>query len=139
MRTIPVYILLGALFLHGCGRKAERTFYDKAAKTKPIPCLKLNVSPPNKTMQHTLESLYSFNTTCPYTLTLSYKSGIVCNSHHNAQTKALGKMPSSYLNLEVRKGFGLIYSYYIDLDHKPDSSDIKEGFETLREDLPGLH
>jgi hypothetical protein len=131
-------VLLALLLLHGCGRKAQRTFYDKESAHKPIDCLKLNVTPPDASMQRTMKKLYHFTTACPYTLTLSYKSGIVCNSHYNAQTKALGKMPSSYLNLEVRRGFRLLYSYYIDLDHKPDSSDIQEGFEAVQEDLHGL-
>ena len=132
-------LLTASLFiLTGCTQKGERTFYDKNITNQTIPCMKLAVTPPNKQMAQTMRQLYRFTQSCPYTLTLSYKSGIVCNSHYNAQTKALGKMPNSYMNLELRRGFKLLYSYYIDLDHKPGEEDIREGFETLRNDLKGL-
>ncbi len=140
MTTIIKIPLLAAflLILTGCTQKAERTFYDKNITSQTIPCMKLAVTPPDKQMEQTLRELYPFAKACPYTLTLSYKSGIVCNSHYNAQTKALGKMSNSYMNLELRKGFKLLYSYYIDLDHKPGEEEIREGFETLRSDLKGL-
>jgi len=131
-------IVLALLMLTGCTQKAERTFYDKQITKQPIECMKLAVTPPDKQMEQTMRKLYHFTESCPYTLTLSYKSGIVCNSHYNAQSKALGKMPNSYMNLELRRGFKLLYSYYIDLDHKPGEEEIREGFKTLRSDLKGL-
>ena len=127
--------LVTVLLLTGCQRKAEITFYDKNISNQTIPCLKLAVSPPDKEMERTLRKLYHFTQNCPYTLTLSHKCGIVCNSHYNAQTKALGKMPNSYMNLELRRGFKLLYSYYIDLDHTPESGDIETGFAQMKQDL----
>ncbi|SFV90429.1 hypothetical protein MNB_SV-4-1323 [hydrothermal vent metagenome] len=137
VRQIPLFTV-SLLMLTGCTQKAERTFYDKQITKQPIECMKLAVTPPDKQMEQTMKKLYHFTESCPYTLTLSYKSGIVCNSHYNAQSKALGKMPNSYMNLELRRGFKLLYSYYIDLDHKPGEEEIREGFKTLRSDLKGL-
>ena len=37
--------------------------------------------------------------------------------------------------MEVRKGFSLKYSYYIDLMSKVEQGDIEKGFERLEEDL----
>jgi hypothetical protein len=37
--------------------------------------------------------------------------------------------------MEIRRGLTLQYSYYIDLDHKPGASDIKRGFNRIKEDL----
>jgi hypothetical protein len=37
--------------------------------------------------------------------------------------------------MEIRRGFSLQYSYYIDLDHKPGAEDIKKGFERMKGDL----
>ncbi len=127
--------LVTVLLLTGCQRKAEITFYDKNITNQTIPCMKLAVTPPDKQMEQTMRQLYRFTQSCPYTLTLSYKSGIVCNSHYNAQTKALGKMPNSYMNLELRRGFKLLYSYYIDLDHLPNSGDMETGFSQMKQDL----
>jgi len=128
-------IVLVLLMLTGCTQKAERTFYDKQITKQPIECMKLAVTPPDKQMEQTMRKFYHFTESCPYTLTLSYKSGIVCNSHYNAQTKALGKMPNSYMNLELRRGFKLLYSYYIDLDHVPDEGDMETGFAQMKQDL----
>ncbi len=130
-----VLVTLTFFLLVGCTPKGERTFYDKNITSQTIPCMKLAVTPPDKGMEQTLRQLYPFTDSCPYTLTLSHKCGIVCNSHYNAQTKALGKMPNSYMNLELRRGFKLLYSYYIDLDHAPESSDIETGFAQMRQDL----
>ena len=111
------------------------TVYDKSILNKKPTCLQLSVMPEDKHIRSTLQQLYDFNQSCGYRLDVSFKQSIVCNSHYNAQSKALGKMPSSYLKMELRRGLSLKYSYYMDLDHKPDKEDVEEGFEQFRKDL----
>jgi len=135
IKPLSLFSITAILFLYGCQQNAQRTFYDKEIKNRSIECLKLTVTPEDSGIRKELESLYAFSRQCPYTLNVRYKSGIICNSPYNPQKKALGKMPTSYLNLELRKGFKLLYSYYTDLDHKPNSEDIEEGFKTLQNDL----
>ena len=122
-------------FLTACDDKAIVNVYDKNILKTPIPCLKLTVLPPNTMIQTTMERLYPFRENCPYHLDISYKNGITCNSTQNVQTKCIEGFPSSYLNMEVRKGFSLKYSYYIDLMSKVEQGDIEKGFERLEEDL----
>jgi len=47
----------------------------------------------------------------------------------------LGKFPRSFLKLEVRKGFRIEYSYYIDLLNNVESDDVEEGFLRLKKDI----
>ena len=129
------FLLLPLLFLFGCGNKPMTTVYDKSILNKKLTCLQLSVMPQNRQISSTLQHLYDFNQTCSHRLDVSFKQSIVCNSHYNAQSKALGKMPSSYLKMELRHGLKLQYSYYIDLDHKPTKEDVEEGFKQIREDL----
>jgi len=56
-------------------------------------------------------------------------------SGYNASGQSLGKFPKSFLKLEVRKGFTMEYSYYIDLLNNVDSDDVEEGFATLKKDI----
>ena len=129
------FFLLLLLFITGCDSKPLITVYEKSILNKKIDCMQLSVMPKDKQIASTLQHLYPFSQTCSYRLEVSFKQSIVCNSHYNAQSKALGKMPSSYLKMELRKGLSLQYSYYIDLDHKPDKEDVEEGFERFSEDL----
>jgi len=82
-----------------------------------------------------MEKLYLFKDNCPYHLDISHKSGITCNSTQNVQTKCIEGFPSSYLNMEVRKGLSLKYSYYIDLMSDVTQEDVEKGFERLSKDL----
>jgi len=82
-------------------------------------------------MQH----LYAFKEQCPYKLTISYKNGITCNSTFNVQTKVVNGFPKSYLNMEIRRGFSLQYSYYIDLMEDVTSEDLRKGFNRMKQDL----
>ncbi len=129
------FLLFLLLFTAGCDSKPLITVYDKSILNKKIDCMQLSVIPKDKQIASTLQHLYHFSQTCSYRLEVSFKQSIVCNSHYNAQSKALGKMPSSYLKMELRHGLNLQYSYYIDLDHKPDKEDVEEGFERIRKDL----
>lgn len=131
--TIPLCICL--FFLSACGDKAIVNVYDKTILKNPLPCLKLTVFPKNEMIRKTMESLYTFDETCPYRLDISHKRGITCNSTQNVQTKCIEGFPTSYLNMEVRKGLSLKYSYYIDLMSDVTKEDVKEGFERLSKDL----
>ncbi len=132
---LKYFSIIAILLLAGCQKDATVTIYDKQVTRTPINCLALRVVPENKEITQTLRSLYRFDPACKQRLEVSYKSGIVCNSPYNAPQKTLSTFPSSYLNMEIRKGFMLQYSYYVDLDHKPDASDVKEGFERIESDL----
>ncbi|RRS31599.1 MAG: hypothetical protein P794_03505 [Epsilonproteobacteria bacterium (ex Lamellibrachia satsuma)] len=130
-----VFVCISFLFLTACGDKAIVNVYDKKIQKTPIPCLKLTVFPKNKMISQTMEKLYTFDDNCPYHLDISHKGGITCNSTQNVQTKCINGFPSSYLNMEVRKGLSLKYSYYIDLMSEADEEDVKKGFERLDKDL----
>ena len=134
LKLLPICFIL----LAGCGNKPLINVYNKNILEKKIGCLKLSVLPENRSITNVLQELYPFSQRCDDRLEVSFKDNIVCNSHYNAQSKALGKMPSSYLKMELRHGLSLQYSYYIDLSHKPDKDDIKEGFERISEDLKNL-
>jgi len=131
-----VWNLMAALLLTGCGEHPIVTLYDHNLTRTTIPCLALQVLPPDPKAQKTMETLYPFTSKCPYTLTLSTKESIVCHSFGNAPRKATSDFPSAYLRMELRRGIKLLYSYYIDLTHAPEASDIRDAFERLREDLP---
>jgi len=137
MQTFSKGILFLAigLFVAGCQERSIVTVYDKGVTQTPIECLDLHIAPEDKEMRHTLESLYPFDRSCKQRLEVEYKSQIVCNSAYNAPQKTLSNFPTSYLNMEIRQGLTLQYSYYIDLDHKPGASDIKRGFNRIKEDL----
>lgn len=127
--------LVTALLLAGCGEHPVVTLYDHNLTRTAIPCLSLQVFPPDPQARKTIEALYPFKTQCPYTLTLGTKEGIVCHSFGNAPTKATSDFPSAYLRMELRRGMKLLYSYYVDLTHAPEASDIRNAFSRLRQDL----
>ena len=79
--------------------------------------------------------MYPFDGMCPYRLEVSYKQHIVCNSSYNAQQKCVHGMPHGYLNLSVRQGLRLMYSYYIDLEDKVSADDLQKGFKRLYRDI----
>jgi hypothetical protein len=124
-----------ALMLVGCDDGSIVTVYDKSIKTTPIECLRVSIMPQDKQIEQSIKSLYSFKDVCNYSLNISYKSSIVCNSPYNAAQKNLSAFPNSYLNMEIRKGMSLEYSYYIDLQHKPNSQDIQKGWQQITKDL----
>jgi hypothetical protein len=108
-------------------------FYNKPAT--PVKCLNLVVFPPDSMIESTLKKLYTFSTECPYTLKVSKKSGIACNSNQNADKKALSAFPSSYIRMDVSKSNKAIYSYYKDLTQTPSKEDITTAFHRLQKDL----
>jgi hypothetical protein len=133
---LPFYGTLLLFFLTACGDdNAMVTVYDKAILDTPISCMKLHIFPKNKMIEETIQHLYRFDPSCPLKLDISYKNGITCNSTFNVQTKSINGFPSSYLNMELREGFSLKYSYYIDLKGEVKPKDLEKGFDRIRKDL----
>ena len=134
LKGFKALLILFALLLSGCGSDAQINFYDKSLKSKKLNCLNFNSSSKGE-LEEYLKTLYKFDNSCKNTLSISYKSDIVCKSSYNAPIKATSNFPNSYLTLEVKRGFKLLYSYYIDLNHKPTKSDVKEAFSRLKDDI----
>ena len=130
-----VFSICFTLFFSACNdSSAFVNFYDKSLKDKRLKCISY-IPASNKDLDLELLKLYKFSKKCPYTLELSYKNNIVCNSPYNVPQKVNSNFPSAYIKLEVRKGFKLEYSYYKDLTHKTNLSDLKEAFERLKDDI----
>jgi len=127
--------LMMLVLLAGCEEKRKPVISVDTNVQLPLSCLKLNLLESEKSFEATLKKLYIFKANCPHQLTLSYKKDIVCNSGYNASGQSLGKFPKSFLKLEVRKGFTVEYSYYIDLLNNVESDDVEEGFARLKKDI----
>ena len=121
--------------LTACEDKSIVNIYDKTILQSKIECLKLIVVPKNERITQTMESLYTFDEHCSYALDLSYKNGIKCNSTQNVQNKCINGFPSSYLNMKLRKGLSVKYSYYVDLKEDVSEEDLEKGFDRLKKDL----
>jgi len=128
-------LFMALLLLTACEEKRKPVISMGSNVQLPVACLKLNPLENEKKFEDTLKKRYTFKANCPHRLTLSYKKDIVCNSGYNASGQSLGKFPKSFLKLEVRKGFTLEYSYYIDLLNNVDIEDVEEGFATLKKDI----
>jgi len=123
------------LLLTACEEKRKPIISIDTNVKFPLSCLKLNQLDSKEDFEATLKKLYTFKANCPHQLTLSYKKDIVCNSGYNASGQSLGKFPKSFLKLEIRKGFKVEYSYYIDLLDNVNSNDVEEGFSRLKKDI----
>jgi len=128
-------LLITLLLLTACEEKRKPIISIDTNVKFPLSCLKLNQLDSKEDFEATLKKLYTFKANCPHQLTLSYKKDIVCNSGYNASGQSLGKFPKSFLKLEIRKGFKVEYSYYIDLLDNVKSDDVEEGFSRLKKDI----
>jgi len=128
-------VFISLLFLTACEEKRKPAVFLDSKVKLPISCLQLNPLEIDKKFDPVLKKLYNFDQNCSHVLTLSYKKDIVCNSSYNVVEKNLGKFPKSFLKLEVREGFKIEYSYYIDLLENVDGDDVKEAFERLKKDI----
>ena len=124
-----------AFIVAGCSDNAVAKVYNKELVKDGLSCLRLVVFPPDEKLQKRFSQLYEFDDKCAFKLSVSQKSGIVCNSTHNIQTKAVGNFPTNYLKLQVDKSSVIVYSYYIDLKESVSESDVKRAFKHLQEDL----
>ncbi|WP_457606319.1 hypothetical protein [Nitratifractor sp.] len=140
MKKIRHTILFALLlFLSSCGDDAIVKRYDRHLPERGISCLQLDLFPDRPAWRSTLEKLYPFSPGCPYRLSVSGKGGIHCNSNANAPRKTFSNFPSAYLRMELHRGMKLLYSYYIDLTHDVESSDLKRAFHRLQSDLRLSH
>jgi hypothetical protein len=132
--TEIIYISL-LLLIVGCEEKREATVTINPKLSLPIECMKLDVLGKDEELLDTLKDLYSFDEKCDLTLTVSYKKDIVCTSPASLNARATGKFPKSFLDMKLRRGMELEYSYYIDLFSNVDSDDVKYGFSRLKMEL----
>ena len=135
MKNIIILVVITVLF-SSCQERGKKPIVHKNANvTTAISCLKLASLEEENLLTSHLKELYNFTSNCDYTLTLSYKKDIVCNSSYNAGMKSMGKFPTSFIKLDVRKGLDAIYSYYQDLYDNIEPDDIDRGFKRLKNDL----
>ena len=121
--------LFFALFFISCSDKTIINIYDKN-EVKNINCLRLQASNSEKFID-ILKKSYNFKNECPYKLTFSTKSQIVCNSPYNSDKKMLNDFPTSFVKFEIYKEAKLIYSYYLDLLDKPTPTDVEKNFKKM--------
>ncbi len=135
MSVQSVFRIVIATILTSCNDSSVIVkFYDKSLKQKKLKCLSYTPSI-NDDLDKALSKLFKFSKNCPYRLELSYKNEISCNSPYNAPLKTNSNFPSAFITLEVKEGFKLKYSYYKDLTHKANLSDLKDAFKRLKDDI----
>jgi len=133
---LNILLFITFILLSACQERAKPVIKKSDNLATPISCMSLNeLGVDNREFVATLNSLYSFDKSCPLRLSLSYKKDIVCNSSYNAMSKNMGKFPKSFVRLELREGMRIVYSYYVDLYSNVDEDDLVEGFTQLKKDL----
>lgn len=131
MKTFFLSFIL--ILIYGCSNdNAIVNHYNKNIK---ITCMRLVIFPPDNFLEKTLTPLYPFSKNCEFSLQVSKKGGIVCNSNQNADKKALSNFPTGFIRFDLYKKSKPIYSYYRDLTSPLSKQDIEKGFLRLREDL----
>jgi len=130
-----VFILIFSILLTSCNQKKSPIIKIDNNLSIPIRCLSIDKIDIDKKFLAKLNKLYNFNNNCKYKLYIKYKTDIVCNSPYNPNQKNLSSFPTSFLNLEIRDGLKLKYSYYIDLNDNVNEDDIKDAFIKVKKDL----
>ena len=128
-------LLALALFFSACSDNSIVTIYDKSVLKEDSKCVELIIFPPNKTIEETLKAQYDFKDNCALKFEVFTKGRIHCNSNQNSQTKAMGKMPSAYLRMEITKKNKTLYSYYIDIIDEIQALHVENGFSRMKKDL----
>lgn len=111
------------------------TITESKEDLKDVNCMRLVVFPADRFLSKTMKQLYTFDDNCSYRLSISQKSGITCNSNQNADKKILASFPSGYIRLDLTKGSKNIFTYYRDLTHRADKTDVQRAFTTLQKHL----
>jgi len=130
-----LFFILLVVFLSACSDNSIVTVYDKTILKDSSKCVELIIFPPNKTIQETLKAQYNFKENCALKFEVFTKGRIHCNSNQNSQTKAMGKMPSAYLRMEITKDNKTLYSYYVDIKDEILPLDVENGFARMKKDL----
>jgi len=133
--AVAVAIILLAIFARRDDGSVMVHYYDKGIKSAKLECLSYTLFPRSDAMEKVLKRDYRFDGACPYRLEISYKDGIHCNTTQNAAREAIGDFPNSYMKIELKRGFDLLYSYYRDLKGSATVDDLKEGLERVSSDL----
>lgn len=128
-------LILSIFFLLACEKKSDPTVKIDTHLSTPIHCMALNTVGIEKSFVDKMQSLYTFDRHCDLKLTMKYKKDIVCNSPYNPNMKNVSQFPKSFLHFELRKGFSVVYSYYIDLYSNVDEEDIERAFLRLKKEL----
>ncbi len=131
MKTIFIIIMI--FLFTACSDNA--IISKSKTELKNVQCMRLVVFPPNKFLSETMHQLYTFDEHCKYKLSVSQKSGIVCNSNQNTDKKILANFPSGYIRLNLSNGSKAIFSYYRDLTHRANKEDLKKAFKSLQIEL----
>ncbi len=131
-RSFLVFI---TIFFTACTDNSIVTVYDENILQDKSTCIELIVFPPNDTIELTLKKQYKFQNNCALKFEVFTKGKIHCNSNQNAQTKALGAMPSSYIRMQITKENKTLYSYYIDIKDEITALHVEDGFKRMKEDL----
>ncbi len=124
-----VFLVIAVFVFTACSDNATVT--QSKEELKNVNCMRLVVFPPDKFLSETVQKLYNFDENCSYKLSISQKSGIVCNSNQNVDKKILADFPSGYIRLDLTDGSKTIFSYYRDLTRRADKEDIKKAFKSL--------
>ena len=132
------FLLFLALLFSACSDNSIVTIYDKTVLEENEKCVELIIFPPNKTIEETLKAQYTFKDNCALKFEVFTKGKIHCNSNQNSQTKAMGKMPSAYLRMEITKENNTLYSYYIDIKDEILPLHVESGFARMKKDLKVL-
>ena len=132
------FLLFLALLFSACSDNSIVTIYDKTVLEENEKCVELIIFPPNKTIEETLKAQYTFKDNCALKFEVFTKGKIHCNSNQNSQTKAMGKMPSAYLHMEITKDNNTLYSYYIDIKDEILPLHVESGFARMKKDLKVL-
>jgi len=129
-----ILILFSILFT-ACSDNSIVTIYDKNILKDNSKCIELIIFPANKTIEETLKKQYNFQDNCTLKFEVFTKGRIHCNSNQNSQTKAMGKMPSAYLRMEITKENKTLYTYYIDIKDEILPLHVENGFARMKKDL----
>ena len=132
---IKTIVIVSALILMGCSKKSEAIIKKDANLSMPISCMALNEFALDKNFIEKLHTLYAFDRQCDLKLSMKYKKDIVCNSPYNPNSKNTSQFPKSFLQLELRQGLNVVYSYYIDLYNNVDEEDVTDAFKRVTKDL----
>lgn len=122
-----------SFFFSSCEDKSYYTkVYNKTLYNKPLSCLDLELTPYNKEVFTFTKSLYRFDSQCPTTLKVRYKTDIGCNSPYKTADF------SSFVELNLVENNETYFTIYKDFKDENINNEIKSGFTYLQKQI-NLH